>query len=203
MGTKERKMKEKEQLKELILSAARELFFERGYEQTSIRAIAERIEYSPTTIYLYFKDKDDLFKALHDEGFLVMRNMFIKLFEEPDPFERLIKMGRTYIEFAEKHPEYYDLMFLMRAPMKSIEHNEDWNEGESTFKLLQSEVGECQQKGHFVGHDTEVLAFCIWSIMHGMVSLQIRDRSKVISESKQAFITHLGLADFVRMLRNN
>ena len=202
MGTKERKQKEKEQLRQSILDAARTLFFERGYDHTSIRAIAERIEYSPTTIYLYFKDKDDLFKALHDEGFGVMRSMFIKLMEEPDPFERLVKMGRMYIEFAEKYPEYYDLMFLMRAPMKGMEEaHKEWNEGENTFHLLQSVVAQCQQKGHFVGHDTEVLAFCIWSMMHGMVSLKIRERSKVITEAKQPFIPHLGLEDFVRILR--
>ena len=56
-----RKERQKEELKGKILQAAKELFMEKGFEDTSIRNIAEKIEYSPTTIYLYFKDKDDIF----------------------------------------------------------------------------------------------------------------------------------------------
>ena len=56
MGIKERRAREKEQLRRQILSAARELFVNEGYENVSMRKIANKIEYSPTTIYLYFKD---------------------------------------------------------------------------------------------------------------------------------------------------
>ena len=52
MGTKERRATEKEQLRHQILSAARELFVNEGYENVSMRKIAHKIEYSPTTIYL-------------------------------------------------------------------------------------------------------------------------------------------------------
>ena len=57
MGIKERQVRQKEVLRQDILDAARDLFIEEGYENTSMRKIAERIEYSPTTIYYYFKDK--------------------------------------------------------------------------------------------------------------------------------------------------
>jgi AcrR family transcriptional regulator len=62
-----RKERQKEELRGKILEAAKALFIERGFEETSIRNIAEKIEYSPTTIYLYFKDKDDIFYSLHQE----------------------------------------------------------------------------------------------------------------------------------------
>lgn len=52
MGTKERRAREKEQLWQQILSAARELFVNEGYENVPMRKIAHKIEYSPTTIYL-------------------------------------------------------------------------------------------------------------------------------------------------------
>lgn len=64
-----RKQREKEEMRALILDAARKIFLEKGYEHTSIRNIAEKIEYSPGTIYLYFKEKDEIFHALHEEGF--------------------------------------------------------------------------------------------------------------------------------------
>ncbi|MFY8045852.1 MAG: TetR/AcrR family transcriptional regulator, partial [Chitinophagaceae bacterium] len=64
-----RKQREKVEMRELILSAARSLFLEKGYYETSIRNIAEKVEYSPGTIYLYFKEKDEIFHSLHEEGF--------------------------------------------------------------------------------------------------------------------------------------
>ena len=70
MGIVERKEREKEDMRRLILNAARKLFLEQGYEKTSIRNIADAIEYSPATIYLYYKDKNELLFALHEEAFL-------------------------------------------------------------------------------------------------------------------------------------
>ena len=68
MGTKERRAREKEQLRRQILVAARELFVNEGYESVSMRKkFANKIEYSPTTIYLYFKDKADLLDSVCKE----------------------------------------------------------------------------------------------------------------------------------------
>ena len=64
MGVKERREREKESLRQDILDVAREMFATEGYESVSMRKIADKIEYSPTTIYLYFKDKNELFYAL-------------------------------------------------------------------------------------------------------------------------------------------
>ena len=64
-----RKQREKEEMRQLILEAAKKIFLEKGYEQASIRNIAEVIEYSPGTIYLYFKEKDEIFHELHEQGF--------------------------------------------------------------------------------------------------------------------------------------
>ena len=70
MGTKERREREKEEIRQKILDAARELFVQEGYDAVSMRKIAEKIEYSPTAIYLHFKDKRSVLIALCDEDFL-------------------------------------------------------------------------------------------------------------------------------------
>src|SRR5262244_2221370 len=67
MGVMERRIREKQALRQEILDAARELFVTEGYENVSMRKVAERIEYSPTTIYLYFKDKADLHDCICEE----------------------------------------------------------------------------------------------------------------------------------------
>src|SRR6185369_9482851 len=123
-----RKERQKEELKGKILEAAKDLFMQRGFEETSIRNIAERIEYSPTTIYLYFKDKDDIFYALHREGFVVLNQYFRALEHVTEPFERLKAICKAYITFAIENKEFYDLMFIIRSPMKSLDkkEKEDW-----------------------------------------------------------------------------
>ena len=100
MSIAERKQREKEEMRTLILDAARKVFLEKGYYQASIRNIAEEIDYSPGTIYLYFKDKDEIFHALHDEGFRRMLDKMQPLEHVADPFERLKAMGLVYLNIG-------------------------------------------------------------------------------------------------------
>ncbi len=72
MGIKERQERDREAVRRAILDAARELFVAEGYQNVSIRKIAERIEYSPAAIYSYFPSKDDIFFALAEEGFRLL-----------------------------------------------------------------------------------------------------------------------------------
>src|SRR5919106_2542020 len=69
LGVKERQEREREAVSRSILDAARELFVAEGYQNVSIRKIADRIEYSPAAIYSYFPSKDDIFFTLAEEGF--------------------------------------------------------------------------------------------------------------------------------------
>ncbi len=176
-----RKERQKEELRGKILHAAKELFMQKGFEDTSIRNIAEKIEYSPTTIYLYFKDKDDIFCELHREGFALLNQYFRPLAHVSDPYERLKAINKAYITFAMENGELYDLMFIINAPMKSIKKDEsDWEEGSRAFAFLVNTIQECISKGYFSGMQPEVLAFTVWSMVHGIASLEIRNRCSVV-----------------------
>jgi AcrR family transcriptional regulator len=179
-----RKERQKEELRTKILQTAKQLFMEHGFEHVSIRNIADRIEYSPTTIYLYFKDKDDIFHALHLEGFILLNQYFRALEHVADPFERLKAITRAYINFAKENGEFYDLMFIIRSPINSIQKEGDakWEEGMRAFGFLINTIKECITKGYFKGMDAEVLAFTFWSMVHGVSSLEIRNRCDVVSE---------------------
>ncbi|RYZ18840.1 MAG: TetR family transcriptional regulator, partial [Chitinophagaceae bacterium] len=149
-----RKQREKEEMRQLILDAARRIFMEKGFMGASMRSIAEEIQYSAGTIYLYFKDKDEIFHALHEEGFVRMLQYMAPLLHVTDPFERLKAMGRVYIEFAITNRDYYDLMFIMRTPMKCMEH-EKWEEGDRTLEFLKQVIRDCQAQGRFAGRDVD------------------------------------------------
>jgi AcrR family transcriptional regulator len=174
MSIAERKQREKEEMRALILDAARSLFLEKGYYETSIRNIAEKIEYSPGTIYLYYKEKDEIFFALHQEGFRKFISMMEPLRFVEDPFERLKAMGRIYMDFAKHNKDLYDLMFIMQAPMDP--NDECWEEGDTALEHLKQVLRDCQAVGRFQGKDIDDLSFFIWSSMHGMVALYCRDR---------------------------
>ena len=201
MAIIQRRQREKENIRSRILEEARLLFFEKGYDNASIRNIAERIEYSVGTIYLHFKDKDSIFHALKLEGFgLLMAKMQV-LESVEHPFERLKAMGTIYLDFAKKNSELYDLMFILRAPMNCLEEHEGWLEGKKTFDFLIKIVKECQEIGQFRNHaDAETLAFSIWSSVHGIAALIVRDRCRVVSEEKRETIDVKAYRDYITML---
>lgn len=200
MGINERKEREKELLQKSILTAAREVFLEKGFDQTSIRSIAQRIEYSPTTIYLYYKDKDAILYALHSEGFQLLGSKLEVLYSVENPYERLKAMGRIYLQFAVDHPDYYDLMFVQKSPMNKLEDDEKWKEGSAAFNGLKATVQQCMDEGYLPFGDAEMGAYVIWSTMHGMVNLYDRGRCKVLDPEKGDRIIELGFEEFVHMM---
>ncbi|WP_345270693.1 TetR/AcrR family transcriptional regulator [Nibrella viscosa] len=186
MGITERKERERAEMRKLILQAARHLFLENGYEKVSIRNIADAIEYSPATIYLYFKDKNELLFALHQEAFGKLIEEFQPVFAIKDPFQRLTTMGQQYIHFAFENPELFDLMFIMTAPMDTLECRDDvWDEGRNAFGILVQVVQECIDAGVFKHQDAERAALMIWSMVHGLSALFLRKRMMVFSEERR------------------
>ena len=89
MGPVNRREREKEKLKKQILDAARYLFARDGYDSVTMRAIAERIEYSPRTLYLHFQDKEVLIRELCRNDFSEFGKGFAKLATVKDPIQRL------------------------------------------------------------------------------------------------------------------
>lgn len=174
MGTKERRAREKEQLRQQILVAARELFVNEGYENISMRKIANKIEYSPTTIYLYFKDKADLLDSVCQETLLHLLNTLEQLKrDESDPVEALRKSGRTYVEFGLKYPQDYKLTFVIRPQFQKGLGLEEGSVGEKVFSYLREMVSECIQQKRFRQMDVETTGQVLWSAVHGVTLLLI------------------------------
>ena len=202
MSINERKAKEKEDLRELILQGAKTLFVEKGIEQTTIRSIANAINYSVGTVYVYFKNKDAILHALHTQGFMELSGQFSVLSSVSDPMERLRAMGRVYIKYALQHPDMYNLMLTVKAPMEFLSaiNREEWNEGKATFNVLRTTVEQCMEAGHFAGHEPEPLSFMIWSLVHGMCSLEIGQRTKGVNLVDPATIVDQAYNEFLKIM---
>lgn len=189
-------------MRRLIVDGARHLFVENGYEKVSIRNIAEAIEYSPATIYLYFKDKNEILYAVHQQAFGKMMEDFRPVMTIEDPFERLIEMGRRYIQFAVENPELFDIMFIVTAPMEAIEFREEmWNEGRIAFNMLVQVVQDCIRAGIFKVDDAEVASMMIWSNIHGYTALFIRKRMMMFSEERRQVLMRDAFTLFMEVLK--
>ncbi len=197
MGISERKEREKLELKEKIVSAATDLFLEQGFERASIRMIADKIEYSPATIYLHFKDKNELFATVSERAFSVFFEYFSAVIPISDPMERLKNLGQQYLKFAADHPAYYDLMFVNRAP---VEHEDQKWSGERSHDILMNTVQECMDDGHFKGHELHPLSLAIWSAVHGLASLKLRKRLSMYEEENVEVLMESTLGAITRML---
>ncbi|MFZ9143706.1 MAG: TetR/AcrR family transcriptional regulator [Aquirufa sp.] len=177
MGIIARKEKQKQEIRSLILEASMKLFVEEGFSKVSVRKIAERIQYSPTTLYLYFKDKNEILFHCCESGFEKMLSQNIALTLINDPIERLHQMGVNYLNFGLENPEYYDLMFIQDAPMCALhDMGKGWSSGDQALEALKMVVHEAMQKGLLVSTKVETVAMAVWGMVHGLVSLAIRQR---------------------------
>src|SRR5881227_2920041 len=112
MGIKERQERDREAVRRSILDAARELFVSEGYRNVSIRKIAEKIEYSPAALYIYFPSKDDIFYALAEEGFRLLHaadepESLDAAFTKLEPIERIRAIFWRLYEFSRTQPQYF------------------------------------------------------------------------------------------------
>ncbi len=177
MGTKERRERERRELRKKILDAARALFVEQGYEAVTMRKIAQAIEYSPTAIYLHFQDKMAVMRALCDQDYLALAKRFRKIAAVVDPVERLRQAGLAYAEFGFKHPNHYQWMFMTVHPhnLPADSALEQGNPEEDAYAFLKWTVGQAIAAGRFRPElqDVELVSQVIWSGIHGVVSLRL------------------------------
>ena len=180
MGPMERKERERLALRRKILDAARSLFAEQGYEAVTMRTIANEVEYSPRTLYLHFKDKEELIRELCQEDFRVLGEGFGQLMAIPDPLDRLRASGMAYAEFAQAFPNHYQLMFMTAKPVHEEPANVAWfgNPEADAYAFVRSCVQEAQAKGLLRPgwEDSGLTAQVVWGALHGVLALHVTHR---------------------------
>ena len=176
MGVKERRARQKRFLRQEILDAASQLFVRDGFENVSMRRIADRIEYSPTTIYLYFKDKAELLEQVCAETFAGLLQRLHRINElHHEPMERLRRGLLAYIEFGAENPHHYRATFMMPFPAEAHrEHQERPDSpGMQAFDFLRRAVHEGVASGKLKINDVELASQTLWAGVHGVTSLAI------------------------------
>jgi AcrR family transcriptional regulator len=202
MGVKERKARQKRFLRQEILDAASELFVREGFENVSMRRIADKIEYSPTTIYLYFKDKAELLESVCRETFGRLSQRLTKIMEQPaDPVERLKRGLHAYIEFGLENPHHYRATFMMPIPegIDPKKHVNPDSPGMQAFDFMRRCVYDCLAAEKMRLKDAELASQVLWAGIHGITSLLITHeqfpwvgRDKIIRATVETLVEGLG-----------
>jgi AcrR family transcriptional regulator len=180
MGVKERKARQKKFLRQEIMDAASELFVRDGYENVSMRRIANKIEYSPTTIYLYFKDKAELLDQVSKETFSRLVVRLSKIMEQQtDPVQRLKRGLVAYIEFGLENPHQYRATFMMPRPegFDTKKYHQEDSPGMQAFSFLTLGVTDCMKAGKMPAMNVELASQTLWAGIHGITALLITHHS--------------------------
>ena len=162
----------RDDLKRAILDAARRLCLSDGIDGVSARKIARKVGCSPSAIYLYYRNVDEVLHHLRMEGHAVLSRYFAEVDGSLSPRRRLREMSEAYFRFGREHPYDYELMFLHR--FKEVPGREFVNQ--EIFTLLQ--VRDVVKDGVDAGEirrdlDPLVIANGIWLQVHGFTSLAI------------------------------
>ena len=204
MGTQERRSREKEELRQRIQEAATELFVLDGYQNVSIRKIADRIEYAPSTIYLYFKDKEELVQSICNDMFSELSEILLAIRQlDLEPTLKMAKCLRAYIEFGLAHPNHYvvtfctpELQFQHQQP--NVDHNQIMSAGLQCFDLLRQGLQEALNADAIRPINVELTSQTVWAQIHGLTSLLVsmqtfpwQDREMLIKDMVDSILRSL------------
>lgn len=175
MGSTERKQRQKAQLREQILAAAREIVVREGFGALSMRKLADAVEYAPATLYLHFQSRDEIARELCLRGFQELWAYLSPATSLADPLERLRVAAERYVEFGVSHPETYRLIFMENPEItSSVLRGGPEDAGERSFGLLVEALVELHAQGRLVpGAEPQRLTEVFWAGIHGVVSLKL------------------------------
>jgi AcrR family transcriptional regulator len=177
LGVKERHEREREAVARGILDAARELFVAEGYQNVSLRRIAERIEYSPAAIYGYFPSKDDIFLALAEEGFHLLFDHYNESVPVNDALDGIRRAVLNLYEFSKSHPEYYHLMFLDRSVPRVSRNWQRFGFVREMKGRVATLIGRAIEDGAIAkGNEPDTVFRVLVAAVHGPAVMRLCDR---------------------------
>jgi AcrR family transcriptional regulator len=173
-----RRARHRQSLRQQVLDAARDIFVKEGYQGLSMRRIANKIDYSPTAIYLHFKDKQELVFHLCEETFSRLVRELESLPDEKDPVVRVKAGLRRYVDFGLKNPQHYLATFVIPHenrfdPQIAPQHYKEDNFGMRALGILRTQIAACIAARRFRKLDLELATRTLWSATHGITSLLI------------------------------
>jgi AcrR family transcriptional regulator len=195
LGIRERRQRQRQQMRSGILAAAREIATTEGWGAVTIRAIAERIEYSPPVLYEYFDSKDDLLLELVRMGYAgQLEAVEFARDASDDPEEALLAMARAWCRFAFDSPDLYQVMYGLGGV--SFHVPELQKEGEKIAEVMERTVVEVLKKHGKDASDIREKVVLGWGTLHGLVALAMVGRISGGAEEVERLVV-LAVRDYL------
>lgn len=188
---------QKEDLRERIVEAARDIVSEQGLDALSMRALALRIGHSPGTIYHHFQDKDELLGSVMAEGFkrlsASMEREIRKVGPSATPLEQYAATGRAYARFALENTGYFRAMFEMPgvAQLEGCPEgpvNEERGSGAASKDHAVELLRRASESGEATIGDPTRAAVVGWGLIHGLTSLYVSGHLREEARTHEEFM---------------
>ncbi|MBN1183161.1 MAG: TetR/AcrR family transcriptional regulator [Bacteroidales bacterium] len=174
MGISERKEREKESRRNEIIDAAEKVFFNKGVDSATMDEVAEIAELSKGTLYIYFKNKEDLHFAICRRGLSILKEYFIKVVTpEKTVLENLIAIGISFVEFARTNTDYFKVMsHFENKDYTSSSHDHEHTEKDDVMNFLVSLIEKGMQDGSLRDDlIPDTVAHVLWAQTTGVLQL--------------------------------
>lgn len=165
-----RRKRDTEQTRQQILDAASELFIQDGYDAVSVRKIAARAKLSHGTIYIHFKDKDDLLYQASEEQFTRLMSRLRRLPRTREPLQRLADGLLEAMRFGLEHPNEYQLMMGLKTTFGGPKSVNQWGpSADQVGGFFTDLLDECVRTGAIAEGDRDLDETMLIGMMHGVV----------------------------------
>ena len=182
IGITERKERERLARKIEIINAAERVFFEKGFENSTMDDIAKEAEFTKKTIYSYFKSKEELYFEIMLSGFNVLNELFDKIINEDiesSEFQKISKFGKVFIEFSKNYPGYFRAIADYENKYFDFKVEDDnslikkcYTAGQYSIEVLNSCIINGMKNGELIDDaDSDTICLLLWSTMMGYIGL--------------------------------
>jgi AcrR family transcriptional regulator len=185
-------------LREACVREALEIIAKGGIDSLSLRDVARRLGVSHQAPYKHFPSRDHILAEVVGRAYASFAAHIEKRPRSEDPYEDFANLGRSYMEYARKHPLHYQLMFGTPLP-DPAEHPEMMNKAEHAFDCLKEAIAKLP--GRAAGADVELDAVFALSTVHGLASIlatratpQLGIRKAAIAEATAHALGRIGTA---------
>ena len=209
MGIEERKERERLARREAIMESAQELFFDKGFNATTMDEIAQKAELSKGTLYLYFTSKEELYVNVMSEGLNILFNRLKEAFEQDlPPDQKLRKLGEVYYRYYLDYREYSRIFFFLehrdvskQLPRELIQESMD--KGKRFFQLIAEIIQQGVEEGIFAPIDPRKAAVAFWGATSGTLLLFEEELNKEIIGQDVEQLIYYTLDLFIEGLKKN
>lgn len=160
--------------KSKLIECTLSLYLSGGMEAVSMRKVASEAGLSTMAAYRHFKNKDDMLNHVVMEGFRRFQDYFSRARSVPDPLASLKLCMTLYAQFAKEQPEFYEMLFMARLRSDDPELEKRCEQQiQMALLFLTDRVKACIRSGLIEEVNAKACALRLWSLCHGMVSLQV------------------------------